>query len=76
MVNENREILTSDRNMSELLQLSETVAKSKASILIQGEAGSGKKLLARWIHDRSQRAAKNQVIFDCSNLSYAEQEKE
>lgn len=76
MVNENREILTSDRNMTELLQLSETVAKSKASILVQGAAGSGKKLLSAWIHDRSQRASKPQVYFDCSNLSYAEQEKE
>lgn len=76
MINENREILTSDRSMLELLQLSETVAKSKASILIQGSTGSGKQMLAQWIHRHSERKNKPWVIFDCSNLSYAEQEKE
>ena len=68
-------ILTEDRNMIELLQLSETVAKSKAAILIQGESGAGKKMLAKLIHQKSQRLHETLEILDCSSVSRGEQEK-
>lgn len=51
-----REFVTGDRVLGDLLSLAETVAPSRAVILISGEAGSGKRSLARWIHDRSQRS--------------------
>jgi two-component system response regulator FlrC len=76
MKSENSEILTHDRNLMDLLQLSETVAKSKAAILIQGETGTGKRLLASWIHRKSQRLHKAIEIFECSKFSRGEQEAE
>jgi len=51
------EIKTSDRQLLELIQLSETVARSKATVLIQGAPGTGKKLFAELIHQKSQRSA-------------------
>jgi two-component system, response regulator FlrC len=51
-----REFVTGDRVLGDLLSLAETVSPSRAVILISGESGSGKRTLARWIHDRSQRS--------------------
>jgi DNA-binding NtrC family response regulator len=44
------------RVMQQLLEEAERVAASSATILITGESGTGKGLLARWIHERSLRA--------------------
>ena len=59
----------------EVLQLCETVAKSKATVLISGEAGSGKRSLAKYIHQHSQRALKSYQTFNCKELSKGEQEQ-
>lgn len=40
-----------------------------ASILIQGETGSGKELLARAVHSNSPRQLKPFVVIDCASLS-------
>lgn len=45
---------------------SENVAVSKAQVLIIGESGTGKKSLAKLIHDRSTRAENNLLYVDCS----------
>ncbi len=63
------EISSQDRNYLELLQTAETVAKSKAAILIQGERGSGKKTLARFIHSKSQRMHRALINLDCSSVN-------
>jgi two-component system response regulator FlrC len=70
------EITSLDHGYTELMQLCETVAKSRASVLIQGEAGSGKKTLAHYIHQKSQRASKPFQVFNCKELSIGEQETE
>jgi DNA-binding NtrC family response regulator len=45
------------------------VARSNASIMILGESGTGKELVARAIHDESDRASKAFIPVDCSTLS-------
>jgi two-component system response regulator FlrC len=70
------ELSSLDHGYLELMQLCETVAKSRASCLIQGESGSGKKTLAQYIHLKSQRANKPFQIFNCKELSLGEQETE
>jgi two-component system, NtrC family, response regulator AtoC len=51
-----------------IVQISQ-VARSNASIMILGESGTGKELVARAIHDESDRASKSFVAVDCSTLS-------
>ncbi len=49
---------------SEILRLS----RSTATILITGESGSGKEVVARAVHDTSQRASKPYVTFNCASV--------
>ncbi len=46
----------------------EAVAPSDITVLIQGESGSGKELVARALHRSSDRAARNFVAVDCCTL--------
>lgn len=50
--------------MQELLKMVEKVAKTDANILITGENGTGKELIARRIHQLSSRAAETLVSVD------------
>ena len=45
------------------------VAGTDATVLIRGETGTGKELVARAIHDRSRRRAKNLVSVNCGAFS-------
>ncbi len=54
--------------MSELQRLIDAVANSEATVLIQGESGVGKELVAHAIHERSPRATRNFVAVDCCTL--------
>jgi two-component system, NtrC family, response regulator HydG len=51
-----------------MLTLVEQVADSSATILIQGESGAGKELVARTIHERSGRRAGPFVAVNCAAL--------
>ena len=46
----------------------EAVAETPASVLIQGESGVGKELVARAIHARSPRADKPLVKVNCASI--------
>ena len=56
------------RTMHELFALLARVAPTDASILIHGETGTGKELVARSIHDASLRQAGPFVVVDCAAL--------
>jgi transcriptional regulator with PAS, ATPase and Fis domain len=52
--------------MQELYSLIERVAAADSTVLIQGENGTGKELVARAIHDRSERRGHRFVVTNCS----------
>ncbi|MCM8804306.1 MAG: sigma-54 dependent transcriptional regulator [Candidatus Omnitrophica bacterium] len=54
--------------MQEIYQLIETVAKTNATVLIQGETGTGKELVACAIHNLSNRKNKPLVKVSCAGL--------
>lgn len=54
--------------IAEVRRLIEAVASSDVTVLIQGESGVGKELVARALHDQSPRAARNFVALDCCTL--------
>lgn len=56
------------RMMEELLSLVERVARTNATVLITGETGSGKELIARAVHHYSQRNARPWVDVNCGAL--------
>jgi DNA-binding NtrC family response regulator len=55
--------------MKRLFEEAQAVADSDSSVLILGETGSGKGVLARWLHDRGPRAAEAFVDLNCAGLS-------
>jgi len=59
-------ILGASPSMQELYALIESVAPSDSTVLIQGENGTGKELVARAIHQRSNRSGHRFVVTNCS----------
>lgn len=55
--------------MQKLLLEIETLAPSDCTVLITGESGAGKELVAHEIHQRSNRGHRPMLIINCSNLS-------
>lgn len=54
--------------MAELLEHARIAAASDSPVLITGETGTGKGVLARWIHHNSSRAQQEFVEVNCSGL--------
>lgn len=55
--------------MRRVFHLAETYAKADSAILIQGETGTGKELLAEGIHAHSPRSKNPFVVIDCGALA-------
>lgn len=58
-----------DRKMSQLLESVHTIADTMATVLITGESGTGKSLLAKYIHDHSSRREGPFGKISCGSLS-------
>ncbi len=59
---------TDDKNLIETCQLASKVASSDLAILIQGETGAGKEVMANWIHEQSDRHDKPFVAVNCGAI--------
>src|SRR4029077_18250560 len=54
--------------LNHVLELVETVAPSDSTVLLLGETGTGKELIARAIHDRSRRKERTFVKLNCAAI--------
>lgn len=59
------EIIGKSQKMMEVLRAIERVAPSDSTVLITGEAGTGKELVARALHRNSPRSSKPFVVVNC-----------
>ena len=64
------QVLSSDETARRILELALRAANSSAAILILGEAGTGKTLLAQTVHERSPLRHKPFVTVNCPCLSH------
>lgn len=63
----NQPIVADPKSLA-LLQLAEKVARSEASVMILGPSGSGKEVLARYIHQQSNRSSEPFVAINCAAI--------
>ena len=61
-------IIGSSPALLQVLQLVETVASSNSTVLLLGETGTGKELIARAIHERSRRKERTFVKLNCAAI--------
>lgn len=61
-------IIGSSKKMQELLYMVDKVAKTDATIMIYGETGTGKELIARRLHNKSTRKDEQFVAINCGAL--------
>ncbi len=61
-------IVGSSEPMLKIFELVEKIAPTRANVLILGESGTGKELIARAIHNRSDRAKRAFVEINCAAI--------
>jgi transcriptional regulator with GAF, ATPase, and Fis domain len=59
-------VIGRSRPMREVFAILERIAPTNATVILEGETGTGKEVVARGIHTRSTRAREPFVVFDCS----------
>jgi len=68
IADDGREMIAYDPATREVLKLADAVAASDASILITGESGVGKEVMARYVHMRSKRANAPFIAVNCAAI--------
>jgi len=64
-----RDIITKNPRMEEILALTRDIASLRSTVLICGDSGTGKELIARAIHYSGERAEKRFVSVSCAALT-------
>jgi DNA-binding NtrC family response regulator len=67
--NQYQMIVGESEQMKKVMDMAQKVAKSKTTVLIDGESGTGKQLMARAIHAMSDRNIKPFIQVNCTTLS-------
>ena len=61
-------IVGNSPRMMHIYQMVRQVAKTRTNVLITGESGTGKELIARAIHEQSERADKPFILINCGGI--------
>ncbi|MEJ2157012.1 MAG: sigma-54 dependent transcriptional regulator [Desulfobacteraceae bacterium] len=64
-------IVGQSKSMQDVMKTVQRIAPSDANILLLGESGTGKEIIARTIHDLSDRSQHRFVAFNCGSFSDA-----
>ncbi|RZK69606.1 MAG: sigma-54-dependent Fis family transcriptional regulator, partial [Pedobacter sp.] len=67
-VSKTRDILGTSENINKIKETIERVAPTEARVLITGANGSGKELVARWLHEKSNRADSPLIEVNCAAI--------
>ena len=65
---ENNKLVFADPMMKDVVALAEQIAPSSASVLINGETGTGKEVMASYLHSHSNRSDKPFVCVNCAAI--------
>ena len=65
---ESGDMIAEDAMSRELLALAKRVAASNTTVLVTGESGAGKEVMARYLHRHSPRASKPFVAINCAAI--------
>jgi two-component system, response regulator FlrC len=68
VADDRRELIYRDDAMARVVKLAQQIATSEASVLITGDSGTGKEVLARYVHARSHRARKPLICVNCAAI--------
>lgn len=67
-VTKTREIIGESPAIQNITETIEKVAPTDARVLITGENGTGKELVARWVHEKSNRSSKPLIEVNCAAI--------
>jgi two-component system, NtrC family, nitrogen regulation response regulator NtrX len=67
-ISKTRDIIGESRSVQNIKKTIEKVAPTDARVLITGENGTGKELVARWLHDGSKRSAGAFIEVNCAAI--------
>ncbi|MES2861495.1 MAG: sigma-54 dependent transcriptional regulator [Pseudomonadota bacterium] len=68
VADDERPLISADPSMQAVIKLADQVARSEASILITGESGVGKEVMARYLHQHSKRAERPFISVNCAAI--------
>jgi DNA-binding NtrC family response regulator len=68
VADDNRPMIIRDPAMLSVIAMADQIAGSDASILITGESGVGKEVVARYVHQKSRRASRPFISVNCAAI--------
>lgn len=68
VADDDRPMIASDPAMMRVVELADQIAGSEASVLITGESGVGKEVMARYVHRKSRRANAPFISVNCAAI--------
>lgn len=67
-VDKNYEMIGESQAIQRIKEIIDKVAPTEARVLITGENGTGKELVAHWLHQKSERSKQNMVEVNCAAI--------